>query len=132
MAEGIEVRHSKKCGTRYGSGCNCTPTYQANAYDKRTGRLVRRTFPTKTAARRWRQEAIVALRQGNRAGLEPGRGPTVREALDALIAGMGDGTVLDRSGRRYRPGTIRSYRQAADRYLIPALGSHRVTDLARR
>src|SRR5215210_7737040 len=104
--EGIEVRHSKKCGSRYGSGCSCTPTYQANAYDKRTGRLLRRTFPNKTAAKQWRQEAIVALRHGHRSRLEPGRGPTVREALDALIAGMTDGTALDRSGRRYRPATI--------------------------
>jgi integrase len=130
--EGIDVRHSKKCGTRYGSECNCTPTYQANAYDKRTGRLIRRTFPTKTAAKRWRQEAIVALRHGQRTPLERGRGQTVRQALDALIAGMEDGTALDRSGRRYRPATIRSYRQAADRYLIPALGSQRLAEVPRR
>jgi integrase len=45
---------------------------------------------------------------------------------------MTDGTILDRSGRHYRPATIRSYRQAADRYLIPTLGHLRPIEVQRR
>jgi integrase len=45
---------------------------------------------------------------------------------------MTDGTILDRSGRDYRPATIRSYRQAADRYLIPTLGHLRLIEVQRR
>jgi hypothetical protein len=44
---------------------------------------------------------------------------------------MKDGTVLDRSGRRYRPSTIRGYESAANRYVIPALGHLRGTEVRR-
>src|SRR4051794_9313483 len=59
LATGIDVRHRKTCPGYRADGKCCKPTYQANAYDKHTGKLIRRTFPTKTAAKQWRQDAIV-------------------------------------------------------------------------
>ncbi len=130
MAAGIEVRHRKTCPAARADGKCCQPTYQAHVFDARTGRRIRKTFPTKTAARLWRQDAIVALRQGDVAAVAP-TGRTVRQALDGLIAGMQDGTVLDRSGRRYRPSTIRDYKSDADKHLVPAIGHLKLEEVRR-
>lgn len=50
------------------------------------------------------------------------QGLTVGRAGDALVAGMRDGTILDRSGKRYKPATIRTYEYALDVAIKPALG----------
>ena len=110
MAAGIDVRHRKTCRGPRADGKCCDATWQGYVYNKRTGKVIRRTFPNKTAARQWRQDALVALRNGEVGQVAP-TGLTIAAALDALIAGMRDGTVLDRSGRRYRPATIPSYRR---------------------
>ncbi len=129
MAVGIEVRHARACRSRSGGRCNCEATFQAHVYDRRTGRRIRKTFPTRSAARLWRQDALVALRQGTLAAPVP---LTVGEALEQLLPRMRDGSVLDRTGRPYKPATVRSYKQAAEKYVVPALGHLRVTDLRRR
>jgi len=127
---GIDTRHARACRSRGGGGrCNCTPTYQAHVFDNRARKRVRKTFPTHAAAKTWRQDALIALRSG---GLVPARTPTVSDALDALIAGMEDGTVLDRTGKPYKPATRRSYRLAADKYLKPRIGQWRLSELRRR
>ena len=52
MAAGIDTRHTRSCRSRGGGGrCNCTPTYQASVFDVRQGRKIRKTFPSKAAAR---------------------------------------------------------------------------------
>src|SRR4051812_47242283 len=116
---GIDVRHRKACTNPRDDGKCCGASYQAHVFDARTGQRIRKTFPTKTAARLWRQDAMAAIRAGETSALTP-TATTVDDALDALLAGMTDGTILDRSGRRYRPATARSYREAADKYLRPA------------
>ena len=128
-AAGIDIRHRKRCTTPRADGKCCSAAWQAYVYDKHAGKLIRRTFPNKTAARQWRQDALVAMRRGE---YQPPLGATVTDALDALLTGMRDGTVLDRSGRRYRPATIRSYSQAAEKYLKPAMGRLRVSEVQRR
>lgn len=130
---GIDVRHSKKCASRTGGRCKrpeCEPTFQAHVFDKRSGRRIRKTFPTITAAKQWRRDAVKALADGDIAAVMP-TDTTVAQALDGLVAGMEDGTVLDRSGRRYRPATIRSYRQAGETYLKPPLGRLRLGEVQR-
>jgi len=127
---GIETRHRKGCPGARADGRCCKPTYQAHVFDARAGRRIRRTFTTKTAAKLWRQDAVTALRQGDTAAIAP-TGQTVGAALDALIGGMRDGTVLDRSGRRYRPATIRSYHEAIRKYLVPKLGHLRLGEVRR-
>lgn len=124
---GIAERHARSCARKL---CTCKPTYQAHVYDKRSGKLIRKTFPTKTAAKLWRQDALVALRSG---GLRVARDGERRvgPALDELIAGMRDGSVFDRSGRAYRPSTIRNYEADVRRWLIPALASFRLRELRR-
>jgi hypothetical protein len=124
---GIVERHARASN---GELCTCKPAYQAHVYDKRTRKLIRRTFPTKTAAKLWRQDALVALRRGQ---LSPTAGsPTVAAALDDRVDGMRTGRILDRSGRSYRPSTVRGDEQIADTNLNPALGSRRLSNLLRR
>src|SRR5436309_2538094 len=79
-------------------------------------------------------------RQGGRCNCTPGdSGPntTVAQAVDELLEGMRDGRILTRSGKRYRPSTIRGYQQAAERFVKPALaprtlGQRRVSEVRRR
>ncbi len=119
MATGIRVRHSRHCTSREGGRCTCKPTYQAQAYDTRTGRQVWRTFPTLSAAKLWRQDAQVALRRGT---MRPPTAKTIAEAAEVLINGAHDGTILDRGGKPYKPSTARGYEQLLHAYVVPALG----------
>jgi integrase len=99
-------------------------------FDKTTGRKIRHTAKTKTEAKLWRQDALVASRRGElRAPREGER--RVGDALHELVDGMHGGTVLDRSGRRYRPSTIRNYETDIRCQLAPALGQLRVSELRR-
>ncbi len=119
MAAGIEVRHRKTCPAARGDGKCCKPTYQAHVFDARTGRRIRKTFPTKTAARLWRQDAIVALREGKLAEARPST--TIREACDAWIADARAGIVRTRGGDPFKPGTTRAYSQALRLRVYPTL-----------
>jgi hypothetical protein len=112
------VRHARACRSRDGGRCNCTPRYQAHVFDSVSGRRLRRTFGTLTAPKLWRQDAQVALRRGTMRGAPA---PTLAQAAQNLIAGMRDGSVLDRGGRQYKPSTIRSYETSSRLYLAPLL-----------
>jgi integrase len=129
MATGIRVRHSRNCSSHEGGRCSCKPTYQAQAYDTRTGRQVWRTFPTLSAAKLWRQDAQVALRRGT---MRPPTAKTIAEAAEVLIKGAHDGTILDRAGKPYKPSTARGYEQLLHAYVIPALGGWKLSELQRR
>ena len=129
MAVGIRTRHARRCKSRDGGRCNCTPSYQAQAYDVRTGRQVWRTFPTLSGAKLWRQDAQVALRRGT---MRPPTVKTIAEAAEVLIAGAHDGTILDRAGKPYKPSTARGYEQLLHAYVIPALGTWKLSELQRR
>lgn len=128
---GIAPRHSKRCMSRQGQRCDCAPTWQAWVWDPRARAKIKTTRATKTEAKLWRQDALVAVRGGElRAGPAPGAG-TVAAALDELVDGMRAGIVLDRSGRRYRPVTIRGYASDIRTTLTPALGHLRVAEVRR-
>ena len=128
MATGIRVRHSRSCTSPDGGRCNCKPTYQAQAYDTRTGRQVWRAFPTLSAAKLWRQDAQVALRRGT---MRPPTAKTIAEAAEVLIAGAHDSTILDRTGKPYKPSTARGYEQLLHAYVVPALGGWKLSELQR-
>lgn len=125
---GIEVRHTASCASRAGKRCNCQPRYRGHVKDA-TGRKIRSQWTASRAeAIAWRQEAVIALRQGR---LRPPSPTTVKEAGDAPIDGMRSGAVLDRSGKRYKPKTIRTYEHALEAYVSPLLGHRRVSSLKR-
>lgn len=133
MAQGIYVRHQVHCRSREGGRCNCRPGYQAHVYDARTGQRHRRHFRSFDEARNWRADATAALRKGPlERALPAAVTTTIDEAAAALVAGMRSGEVLDRTGRPYKPSTIRSYEQALDGYVRPELGRRRLSDVRRK
>jgi hypothetical protein len=92
---GIEERHAKSCASRGGRRCNCEPRYRGHVKGA-SGRKIRSHWtPSKAEALAWRQEAVIALRQGR---LRPASPTTLKEAGDALVLGMRTGAVLDRDG----------------------------------
>jgi integrase len=129
IPEGINLRHSRSCRSADGGRCSCEPTYQAAVYSARDGRRIWRSFPTLAAAKTWRQDTAVALRRGR---LRAPAATTVREAAEAWMAGAESGAVRTRSGDRFKPSTLRGYRAALDRHVLPELGGARLSDLALR
>jgi hypothetical protein len=122
---GITTRHAGSCRHRQ-TRCTCTPTYRAEAFDADAGKRVYRTFPTITAARRWRQDAYAALRAGT---LSADRGPTVREAADDWLTAARAGIVRTRSGDVYKPSAIRGYEQVLRLHVLDVLGHERLREV---
>jgi hypothetical protein len=63
MAKGITERHARSCRSRKKGRCDCSPTFQADVWDGREKRRIRRTFDTLPAAQQWRRDALIALRR---------------------------------------------------------------------
>ncbi|MDQ6750662.1 MAG: site-specific integrase [Actinomycetota bacterium] len=121
---GIYQRH--RAGCRRESGCDCS--YQATVYSARDGKLIRKHFDSLAAARNWRHDASTAVRKGR---LRASTSTTLQHAGEALIAGMRDGSMFDRSGRAYKPSTIRGYERGLRLHVLPQLGSVRLSALDR-
>lgn len=129
MSTCITPRHARTCTSRSGGRCDCTPSYQASVWDKGAEKRIRKTFSTRSAAKQWRQDAIVAVRAGD---LSAERGLTLRDATERWLDGMKAGHELMRSGEPYKPGSVVSYRQALELRVLPALGRHRVREVTAR
>ncbi|HVC06148.1 MAG TPA: site-specific integrase [Solirubrobacterales bacterium] len=126
--EGVTARHSRSCASRQGERCNCIPGYQAQAYSRRDGKTLRKTFPTLAAAKAWRADAQSAIRRGTL------RGPsdiTIAEACDAWEKGVREGSIRNRSGDPYKPSVIRGYSQSIRLYIKPEMGSRKLSSLSR-
>jgi len=88
-----------------------------------------RTFPTLSAAKKWREEAVVALRRGL---IRAPTSTTFRGAAEALIAGMQAGSILDRSGKPYKPSSCRGYEQTLTWCALPHFGHMKLGQIERR
>lgn len=126
---GIRRRHSADCPARQDADRRCDCPYEATVWDRSSGRKIRRNLSTYEAARAWRSDAEHGVRRGTLRAAGP---VTVNEAADELIPGMRAGTILNRSGRRYKPSAIRSYEEALDLHIRPDLGAMRLADVKRR
>ena len=128
VREGIQRRHSRRCGLHLGDDCTCTPTYQAQVWSNRDRKPIRKTLPTLAEALAWRQESQVALRRGTM------RAPTqitVRQAAEEWLVAAEAGIVRTRSGDPYKPSALRSYRQALRQRILPQIGSQRLSAVTR-
>ena len=101
-------------------------SYQAHVWDARTGKRIRKTFTTKTAAKQWRTDARAALRAGT---LTADRGPTLREAAEDWLAAARAGIVRNRSGDPYKPAAIRGYEHTLNRWVLDELGHERLKEI---
>jgi integrase len=109
--------------------CTCKPTWQAQVYDKRAGKTLKRTFPTITAAKRWRTDALTAVRGGD---LSADRGPLLTEAFEAWAEQARAGHIRNRSGDPYKPAALRSYELNVRVRVAPALGHLRLREVTTR
>ena len=126
--DGIDVRHARGCRSRTGGRCNCSPSYRAEAYDRRSEKKVRKTFPTLAAAKAWRSDASGDIRRGVRRGPS---GTTLRRAGEDWIAGARDGSIRTRSGEVFKPSTLAGYEAALRARIFPALGAAKLEDVGR-
>jgi hypothetical protein len=124
MAAGIETRHARSCRQRQGGRCNCEPTFQANVWDGREKRRIRRTFPSFTAAQGWRRDALIALRRDRPV---QGQGPpvTLEAVAKVWLEGAESGLIRTRSGERYKPSAVRSYERALRLRVFPSTAPSR-------
>lgn len=126
--EGITIRHQRRCAAKDGQQCDCRLTYQAQAYSRRDKKTLRKTFPTLAAAKAWRSEAQTQIRRGTL------RGPsevTIAEAGKALVEGITNGSIRNRSGHPYKPSVIRDYERSLRLYIRPELGAKKLSSLTR-
>ena len=57
---------------------------------------------------------------------------TLREAAEAFIDGIKDGSVRSRKGERYKPSAIRGYERTLRLRVLPVLGAMRLSEIERR
>lgn len=136
--EGITIRHTRSCATQDDAAaeCDCKPTFQAHVFDKRSvdpktgtrGKRIRKTFPTISAARQWRQDSVPEIRRGTMRASTP---TTIREAWEAWLAGAKDGTVRTRSGDPFKPSALRGYEASMRLRVLDDLGATKLGDLSR-
>lgn len=117
---GIDVRHRRSCSAPREDGRCCQPSFQAHLFDAASGKRIRKTFSTRSAAKLWRADAAVALRKGTLAEARPKS--TVREVCDAWLSDARSGVARARGGDEFKPGTIRAYDQALRLRVYPRLG----------
>jgi len=127
-AIGINARHAPRCTHRATGHCTCKPRYQAQVWSVRDHKVIRKTFPTLSAAKAWRQDASGALRKRT---LQAPSQTTVRQAWDAWHAAALKGWVRTRSGDNYKPSALRGYEQAMRLRVLPEIGGVRLTALSR-
>ena len=126
--EGIQPRHARRCASRAGGSCSCSPSYQAQVFSPRERKVVRRTFRSLAEARAWRHDSLVALRKGR---LRSPTRTTLSEAAEQWLCAAKQGLIRTRSGDPYKPSALRSYEGALQTKLLPALGQRRLSSVTR-
>jgi integrase len=126
MAEGIRKRHTKDCPARGGGRCRCAGGFEASLYSRRDDKKISKSFRTESEAKSWRADAKRSLDLGTLRA--PGQ-RTIREAGEAWLAGAERGEIRSRSGRPFKPSSLRGYRQAFIDRVVPAVGHFKVSAL---
>lgn len=128
-SEGIRPVHSKRCATKKGRRCSCTPSWEANVWLPKEKDRRFKTFRSRAEAQAWRRSALIAIDNGTMRAATP---LTLAEALQSFVEGAEDGTIRSRKGEPYKPSSIRGYKRCIELRLVPALGGVRLCDLERR
>ncbi len=117
---GISKVHARGCRWRE-ARCSCGERrrFMASVWSPRDGKRLRQTFKTETEAKLWQGEKRSAVSNGT---LRATTKQTVKEAADELLAGMADGSIVDRKGARYKPSTVRTYEGSLRLFVLPELG----------
>ncbi|MGH2964753.1 MAG: tyrosine-type recombinase/integrase, partial [Solirubrobacterales bacterium] len=127
-AEGIVLRHARRCASGRGQSCDCRPGYQAQVFSARDRKTIRKTFRTLTDARAWRAETHAALCTGT---LRAPTRTTIKQAADEWLAAAKSGVVRTRSGSPYKPSALRGYEHSLRAGIVPELGHLRLSSVTR-
>jgi integrase len=127
---GIVERHSRSCPSRTGGECAkpCRPSYEAWVWSPRDGRKIRKSFPTLTAAKGWRTDALHGLRRGT---FKAPTRRTLKEAAEVWLDGAKAGAILTRGGAPFKPSVIRGYEADLKHHVYDDLGALRLSELRR-
>jgi integrase len=127
--QGIYARHRLDCAVDQGRACNCSPSYWGQVWD-RVASKPRKTKKLHSIAEA--RNARADLEATLRAGMLPASSTMrVVKAIEAYLAAIDAGTVLNKHGRRYKPSAVRDLQGALEGYVQPALGGHRLADVRR-
>lgn len=125
---GITVRHGRACASRTGGRCGCKPTFEAWVYSRRDRRKISKRFSSKTEAKIWRADALAQMSRGKL------RAPvrlTLAEAAEEWLEQAREDRIRTRSGKPYKPSTLRGYERSLRRRVVPALGAMRLSEVRR-
>jgi integrase len=128
MAEGIVKRHSAGCPAKSGKSCRCRAGYEAWVYLPHEKKKVRKTFARKAEAKSWRAAALTAV---SKRALQSASPMTIEQAAWLWLESAHSGAVRDRSGRSYKPGTLREYQRSLAQRVLPEFGQSRLSGLSR-
>jgi len=81
--------------------------YRGRVWDGRARRVIAGPWGTRQTAIAWRDRTRVQVT----AGTASAASLRLDQAVELFLAGLGDGTVRNRSGRPYKPSTARGYRR---------------------
>jgi integrase len=129
MAKGIRERHARSWRSLKGGRCDCTPSYEAQVWDKAEGKRIRRAFDNQGEAKGWHRDAVIALRRGRQ--VEGKSKATLQAVCEDFLEQAGAGTALNRSGDPYKPSAVRGYKQTLRKHVWPTLGQEPIRDISR-
>jgi hypothetical protein len=110
-------RHARRCRARAGGRCACMPSYQAQVWSPRDQKTIRKPSQPLRRRRRGGRRARSHLRRGTLRALSPA---TLTEAAEERLEAAQVAVVRTRSGDRYKPSALRSYRQVLQAYVLQA------------
>ena len=124
MATGITRRHSRNCPALSDGRCKCHAGWEASIYSARDGKKIRKRFVREGEARSWRAAA--------KSGVDLGtlRAPTAATLNDVgmrWLEGAEAGEVASKSGRPFKPKTLRGYRRDLTEKILPLFGSWKLS-----
>jgi len=127
-ATGIRKRHSKGCPAKADKGkrCRCGAGYEAEAFDRRTGKKLRKSFPREGEAKTWRAEVQGEVARGR---LKASKPTTLQEAWDEWLPAAKAGTIRNRSGKKFKPAALRTYDQSMRLRVLPVFGTTKLADI---
>lgn len=118
--EGVRSRHSLRCPSRHSGVCGCSPRWEAWVYSRRDKAKVRKTFSEHWEAKAWRHEQLEL------ASIDRLRAPSrlsLAEAGSLWVEMAQKGQIRNRSGRRYKPSTLRTIEADLRLHLVPSLSA---------
>src|SRR5215217_3671909 len=102
---------------------------EARVYSKRDDKQIRKTFGSLAEAKGWRADAEGAVRTRT---LRAQTRVTFAQVAHEWLEKAERGEVESRSGERYKPSSLRGYRETLELRVLPELGGHKLVSIERR